>query len=247
MNLLPSKFGVVSLCVLLFVSFLNADINLKRKAIARTTPPISLEVGTLPNLFAIFSEPSIADLYWVETIVLDGEYKRAGVSSPDALIARGMNLAKMDPYFLPTYEWIPAAYLSRRSSVSEEELARLADLIEKGIEAHPKDGYLPFSAAMLFIGHSPTNDRQRRIREISRAIEYLRLAEGKAGAYNDVPALMASLSRRLNHLRGGTGQIETNIVAISEMVNETASTKDTKTITLRYMNPTLANVLAAER
>ncbi|QED29732.1 hypothetical protein FRD01_21345 [Microvenator marinus] len=157
-----------------------------------------------------------ADIGWVEALIKIGEIRRAGLPTSVAAIQRGLEITKLDPNYYSVYLWIPAAYLSRKHLVSEESLKLISELMDVGIDHFPNDPELPFSAAMNYIGQSDLNDKPRRVREIRRSLEYLNIAAARPGAWEDMPALIGALAKRLRDLESETGVDES--VFLEEMI-----------------------------
>src|SRR5690606_7580809 len=100
-----------AISVAVTLSFLHAELSLRQAQTLRGITAVELTEGSLHKLHHYFAEPTLVDIYWIQTVLVNSEFKRVGLTPPRNLIVRGSNLAQMDPLFISTYEWIPAAYL----------------------------------------------------------------------------------------------------------------------------------------
>jgi hypothetical protein len=137
------------------------------------------------------------DIVWIRTLLLFGEDKRRGVSSPGSVLSAGRQIADFDPLFRDIYVFFPAMAVSGKSRLSEEELEEITRFMEQGFAQFPDDADLPFRAALNFIGYSEGADDERRLREVERAIGLLRISVARDPvAVDSVNVLRWFLNRR---------------------------------------------------
>lgn len=191
--------------VFLVPFYLNFHLDLTRQHL-RFDESVQLGIdGGLPvsSPWVLNYKTLTADIAWLDTLIRHGELKRNGLSPQDTLLVKAKEIAANDPHFYPIYEWVPAAYMIPRHQLTEDELLNVAGLMDIGIQTFPRDSQLPFSAAMNFIGKSDLSDKNRRIRELTKAIVYLKVSADRPNAREDLPALISALSKRVVELKGG--------------------------------------------
>jgi len=200
----------LALFIVLVLSFLYAQLDLRRASwkLERSNTVVLGPDLPIQPVFLLNYGTLTADIGWIDTLIRHGESRRSGLSTTTALIERGHHVVEIDPLHYSIYLWVPAAYMSQKHIVSEHSLARISELMDRGIRHFPDDSELPFSAAMNFIGHSDFQDKPRRVRELQRALAYLNIATNRPSAWEDMPGLIAALARRLRDLQSETGETE---------------------------------------
>lgn len=196
---------------LLVPIYLNSNLELSRQRLRFEEPNQLAIVDELPlsSAWVLNYNTLAADIAWLDTLIRHGEMKRDGLSPQEHLLTRGREIAAVDPLFYPVYEWVPAAYMIPRHKLNEEELMTIASLMDIGIQTFSMDSQLPFSAAMNFIGKSDLSDKNRRVRELTKAVDYLKISAERPNAREDLTALISAISKRIVELEAGKGQILT--------------------------------------
>jgi len=184
---------VTSFVVLATASYLNAKLELGRAH----SLSISEEEWTLPGPVLNFRTLS-ADIAWIRTLLLFGENKRHGIINSKSVLAAGRQIADFDSKFRDIYVFFPAMAMSGRGQLTEEELLEITHFLQEGVDRFPLDAEIPFSAAMNFVGYSDGVDRERRLREVERAIDLLRISISRdPEAIDTVNVLQWFLNRRV--------------------------------------------------
>lgn len=202
--MLIRKLLLFSVTTLSILCFLNASVAFKRAGLtiensawkSAPLPPAELISAIMLNFRTL-----AADIAWSWSVVESGETQRAGHSS-EAIGTNARQIAALDPKFYPVYEWFPAAYLLKRWPVTKADLETVNRFIDIGISAYPSDSYLPYSAALTYIGYSSRHSDVERAAEAEEAIRYLEIAMTRPNANENIPGLMAYFLHRRQKLSG---------------------------------------------
>jgi hypothetical protein len=230
---------------LLVPIYLNLQLELTRQRLKFDESVQQGINGELPvsSPWVLNYKTLTADIAWLDTLIRHGELKRNGLSPQDTLLVIAKEIAATDPYFYPIYEWVPAAYMIPRHQLTEDELLNVAGLMDIGIQTFPRDSQLPFSAAMNFIGKSDLSDKSRRIRELSKAIAYLKVSADRPNAREDLPALISALSKRVVELKGDNNRELIPLAVSLEQRRFMGSHPDVK---ISYLRDTLGHSIGVE-
>ncbi len=192
--------------ILALLSFLNSTVEFERANLRFREA--SWRGAELPSSDAISTvllnfDTLGADIAWSWTVVESGEARRAGRSS-DLMPLNIQQVVNLDPRFYAAYEWFPGAYLLRRWPVTKADLDLVNRFIDIGIEAYPLDPYLPYSAALNYIGYSAQHTEEERLAEAAEAIRYLELSSRRPGADVQIPSVVAYFANQRRKLSDGS-------------------------------------------
>ncbi len=190
--------------LLLTLSALFSNLQFQSAIYRLPTPsrtPLKLPKSEILQAASLNYGTFAADIAWVATIVDYGESRRDR-NRPKHLLNNAHVIADLDPQFRRLYDWFPAVALARTYRATESDLAEINDFIDRGIHVFPQDGYLPFAAAMNYIGHSAHGSKARRLRESDKAIAYLEDAMQLPGSPSNAPFVLSWFLDRKRKLMG---------------------------------------------
>lgn len=224
MNLIPILLKSAAV-LLTLLSFLNASVDLDRSELVfrdqswRSAP---LPDAQLMRTGLLNHSTLAADLAWSWTVIENTEAKRAGRTS-DAMPANAAKLVELDPKFYRAFEWFPGAYLLYRSPVTDADLGLVNNYIDIGIRAYPNDWYLPFSAALNYIGYSSRHTPEERLAQNTRALAYLRDSASKPGARDDIGGMILYFENRQRRLEGKAPSREEEAATYLKLLQQTTN------------------------
>jgi hypothetical protein len=197
------RISLLAVVVLLLLNYLFAELAFRR---AHWRGPLEENRDTPPTLTApvmraafLNYETLAADLSFIGALTYYGERLRTH-REPKYLYDRAKRTVRLDDRFYHVYEWFPASYLNSRTLVSTEDIERTNRFLDRGIERFPSRYELPYMAGMNYVGYSADASRERRIRELERAIDYLERASMLEGSPAVLPMTVAWMYRRKRQL-----------------------------------------------
>ena len=211
---------IVGLLLLLILSLLYAQLDLENNVLEQRPHTVAQEYDLPPS--SVLKATSLnyralaADLVWIRALIYFGETWGARRHHPKFLRDYATTVADLDPRFYPVYEWFAATYSNSKYPLTGKDLETINAFLERGMRQYPKDWQLPYSAALNYIGHSAKASRERKLREASRAIEYLKRAAMLEGAPDTIPATLAWFYNRRERLRQGKSALGPSSGTISE-------------------------------
>lgn len=185
--------------VLLCLAMLFAQLDLHRGWTQNrndTFEDLEFPSGRFLRLASLNHRALAADLAWIAIVVNHGDVVEARNRASRQLLHNARVVTNLDPYFYRVYEWTPGAFLNRRFPVSAEDLEKVNDLMDQGIQNFPLDADLRLSAALNYVGYGKGFSDQVRVRQSERAIAYLNEAVHAPNATEEVPAVLAWFKHR---------------------------------------------------
>lgn len=118
------------------------------------------------DLFSLGHREALADLIWARALVYYGE-EFAAQGDVEHVFDYAEAMLALDPDFRAVYEWVGTAGVYRPADTTAEDVARAAEIMERGAARFPNDGdlawqvgaTLAFELPIRYPPHSPERDR----------------------------------------------------------------------------------------
>jgi len=160
-------------------------------------------------VFSLGWDEALADLIWMRALIYYGD-EMSHDGAVRFVFRYGEAIETLDPEFVAVYQWVGVAGLYRPQAVSEEDMERVVDFMERGVQRHPDNGQLVWDlGATLAFELAPTlDDQEAANRARERAVLFLTRAARLGSAPSWATLTNAALLDRIGRTSQAAAHLE---------------------------------------
>ncbi|MGM0557358.1 MAG: hypothetical protein ACQEVA_13325 [Myxococcota bacterium] len=205
--------ALIALLSLLVLDIMFAHLSLRRGE-AQMAPVATTHQRVLPSsealaaLFLNYNEVA-TDLVWIRALIYFGEQRKKR-RNLHAMEGYAYTISELDPYFYKVYRWFADLYVNAQYLRDPDAIEKANHFLKRGMKFFPHKHELPFSAALNYIGYSRMASPERRLKEMDRALYFLRRTAEHSDAPPNLPALIRWFTQRKEQLEQQLGKTDDN-------------------------------------